>query len=258
MIPMAVDLFLFSGQSNMAGRGIVCEKWPQPAPAVRFGAGWEYRAVTAPDRLSPMVEPFGVLENRENGIDDGNMKTGSMVSSFTNAYYNETEMPIVGISASKGGSSILEWQPGTPMLEDVVSRLESARQFLSDEHCAIRHVFLVWCQGETDGDHGMPAEEYQEKFTCMWNRLKETEVEKCFLVRIGKYNGAERITYEPIRKAQEELVKCLSDVVMVSRSFTSMKHRALMKDAFHYYQTAYNEVGEEAGKNAGRFIMEQA
>ncbi|MCM1184665.1 MAG: hypothetical protein NC337_14945 [Roseburia sp.] len=88
-------------------------------------------------------------------------------------------------------------------------------------------------------------------------RRYEGGFEKCFPVRIGKYNGAENITYEQIRQAQAELSRGLSDVVMVSGSFSEMKARGLMKDSFHYYQTAYNEVGEEAGKNAGDYVKGQ-
>lgn len=248
------DLFLFSGQSNMAGRGIVCERWPQPAPSIISGAGWEYRAISAPDRLSVMKEPFGLRENRKNGIDDGSMKTGSMVTAFTNSYYKKTGIPIVGVSASKGGTSILQWQPGTPLLKDTIERLESAYRFLAAEKIHVRHRFMVWCQGETDGDHGMPAEEYKCRFICMWNELKKAGMEQCFLVRIGKYNGTGNITYEQIRQAQEDIAQSLPDVIMVSRSFSDMKERGLMKDSFHYYQMAYNEVGWEAGQNAGEGI----
>jgi len=248
------DLFLFSGQSNMAGRGIVCERWPQPAPVIISGAGWEYRAISAPNRLSRIEEPFGVRENRKNEIDDGNRKTGSMVTAFINSCYEKTGVPIVGISASKGGTSILQWQPRTPMLKDAMERLESAYGFFEAENIQVRRRFMVWCQGETDGDHGMSAEEYKCRFICMWNELKKAGIEKCFLVRIGKYNGTENITYEQIRQAQEDIVQSLPDVIMVSRSFSDMKERGLMKDAFHYYQAAYNEVGWEAGKNAGEYI----
>ena len=100
-----VDLFLFMGQSNMAGRGIVSEKWAQPAPQIMEGAGYEYRAISAPDKLYPLTEPFGRQENAEDGINDGNMKTGSLVTAFVNACYQKTGVPIVGVSASKGGSS---------------------------------------------------------------------------------------------------------------------------------------------------------
>ena len=107
-----VDLFLFMGQSNMAGRGIVSEKWAQPAPQIMEGAGYEYRAISAPDKLYPLTEPFGRQENAEDGINDGNMKTGSLVTAFVNACYQKTGVPIVGVSASKGGSSIYAVVPG--------------------------------------------------------------------------------------------------------------------------------------------------
>lgn len=138
-----VDLFLFMGQSNMAGRGIVSEKWAQPAPQIMEGAGYEYRAISAPDKLYPLTEPFGRQENAEDGINDGNMKTGSLVTAFVNACYQKTGVPIVGVSASKGGSSILQWQPGTPYLSDTLRRLAKARRFLEKEGIFIRHTFML-------------------------------------------------------------------------------------------------------------------
>ena len=198
-----------------------------------------------------------MLENKEGGINDGNRKTGSMVTAFTNACYGITKVPIIGISASKGGSSILEWQPKTPMLIDAIERLKRAQSFRAAENIHVRHRFMLWCQGETDGDNGMSVEEYKSKFARMWNELKEAGIETCFLVRIGKYNGVEDITYERIRQAQEELAQNFTDVIMVSGSFLEMKERGLMKDAFHYYQTAYNEVGCEAGKRVGEYIEKQ-
>ena len=57
-----VDVVLFMGQSNMAGRGVA-----DMAPRVQPGMGYEYRAITAPDRLVPLQEPFGKEENNPNG-----------------------------------------------------------------------------------------------------------------------------------------------------------------------------------------------
>ncbi len=58
-----VDLIMFMGQSNMAGRGRA-----QEAPAVRPGTGYEFRAVTSPDRLYPLTEPFGKDEDDIAGV----------------------------------------------------------------------------------------------------------------------------------------------------------------------------------------------
>ena len=88
----------------------------------------------------------------------------------------------------------------------------------------------------------------------MWERMKREGVERCFLIRIGRYNGAEKISYEDIRQAQEALAQKVPEVVMVSRKFAEMKARGLMKDEFHYYQQAYNEVGIQAGENTAEYI----
>ena len=142
------DLFLFMGQSNMAGRGVTCSRFPQSAPACLPGAGWEFRAVSDPNRLYPAAEPFGALENRPGGIFEPGMKTGSMVTAFINAYFEETHTPVIGVSASKGGSAIREWQPGSPFLEDALLRLRTAEKYLADSCIPIRRRFVLWCQGK--------------------------------------------------------------------------------------------------------------
>ena len=68
-----VLLIAFMGQSNMAGRGSAMK-----APALIQGAGYEYRAVTAPDCLSPLQEPFGENENHENGVTEPVFIPGSV------------------------------------------------------------------------------------------------------------------------------------------------------------------------------------
>lgn len=249
-----MDLFLFMGQSNMAGRGIPDGKTGEQAPVILPGAGYEYRAVTAPDRLFLMEEPFGKEENREGGIDDGDKKTGSLATAFINAYYLCTRIPVVAISASKGGSSILEWQAGGEFLEDAKERLRSGRKYLVEQGFRICHIYMLWCQGETDGDRGMEPEEYRLYFERMLAEMKGTGTEKCFLIRIGEYNGEEAVNYDKIIKVQTQIPKEHPDVVLVSADFTEMKKRGGMKDWYHYYQWAYNEAGLKAGMNAGIFV----
>ena len=91
-----VDLILFAGQSNMLGKGN-----SELAPIVEYG--YEYRAITAPNNLYQISEPFGLNENLEGGINDSweNMailrKSGGLVSAFANSYYETTGVPIVGV-----------------------------------------------------------------------------------------------------------------------------------------------------------------
>jgi len=253
-VQTTVDLFLFAGQSNMAGRGISCERFPERAPAVLPGAGWEYRAVSAPGRLFPITEPFGIYENNPDGIHE-NLKTGSMVSAFVNAYSAGTHIPVVGVSASKGGSVMAEWQPGTAYLTDALNRVAAAGNWLNQNEYRIRHTFVLWCQGESDGDAGTEKEAYLQGFNRMLGAMLEAGVERLFLVRIGQCNVEGSFArYEPMMEWQEEIAKTNDRVTMVSRLFSTMRDRGLMKDAFHYYQAAYNEAGTEAGKNAADYV----
>ena len=251
------DLILFAGQSNMAGRGITSERWPQEAPELTDGAGYEYRAITEPDRLSPIEEPFGVDENNPDGIFEPGMKTGSMVTAFVNEYYKRTHMPVLAVSASKGGSAISEWQGNNDYLSDAIERFQKAMAYAQKNHIHIRHKYVLWCQGETDGDRSTDMEDYGRMFINMFSQMKEAGIEKCFLVTIGEYNGGlgYEKNYVNIRKKQLDIVKSTQDIVLVCDEFHKMKARGLMKDDFHYYQHAYNEVGTMAGNEAGKFVM---
>ena len=72
-----MDLILFIGQSNMAGRGDSSK-----ATVVETGHAYEFRAISKPTRLFSLREPFGVNENNaESGVSEGT-KTGSMVFAF--------------------------------------------------------------------------------------------------------------------------------------------------------------------------------
>lgn len=135
-----IDLIAFMGQSNMAGRGTA-----KDAPKVPEGTAYEFRAVTDPTRLYPLTEPFGKDENDPEGVFEPGMKTGSMVSAFVNAYFKEAHTPVIGVSCSKGGSSIAEWIPGTPYYQDALKRVRSCSLWLADHDISIRHRFMVWC-----------------------------------------------------------------------------------------------------------------
>lgn len=253
-----VDVFLFAGQSNMAGRGIVCPRFPETAPALLPGSGWEYRAVTAPCQLCPLEEPFGKNENRPEGISE-QLKTGSMVSSFVRAYFALTNTPVVGVSASKGGSIMQEWQPEGAYLTDALGRLTAARQYLTSSGYEIRHTYVLWCQGESDADAGTSKQAYLKGFDAMLNTMLQSGIEKMFLVRIGQCNlPGSYDRYDAMRQWQEEIAASHKHVELVSRCFSSMRERGLMKDAFHYYQAGYNEAGQEAGENTARWVLENS
>jgi hypothetical protein len=247
-----VYIFIFMGQSNMAGRGIAAS-----APVVPDGWGYEYRAVTAPDRLFPLKEPFGVGENDPDGVYEPGMKTGSLVSAFVKAAYPLLAAPIAAVSCAKGGSRITEWAEGGAYYKDAARRLQKCRAYLAESGYAVRGSYLVWCQGCTDADDGMPPGVYTQKASAFIKAFLSDGVDGCFLIQIGNHRD-KPARYVPIQEAQESLCACDRRILMVSRSFKTCASRGLMKDEFHYQQEAYNEIGAEAGANAARAILQGA
>lgn len=247
------DLILFAGQSNMAGRGCA-----DMAPVCPTEAGWEYRAVTSPNRLCSIKEPFGLKENNPKGVDDGDRKKGGMVSAFVCEYHRLTGRAVIGVSASQGGTSSELWK--NILIHDAANRMKQAHEFLSTQGMRPSHSFLVWCQGETDGDHAVSAEIYRKNFLEIWNYFRSAGCEQCGLIQIGHFNSAvfpqgvggipgkaiDR-QYEAIRTEQERMTKELSDIFLAA-SFAPCEHE--MCDPFHYRQSAYNSVGMEAAYNA--------
>ena len=257
------DLILFAGQSNMAGRGITNSSHPETYPTILDGAGFEYRAISAPDTLMTIMEPFGYAENKSGGLNDGNSKTGGCVVSFVNAYYKNGGVPVIAVSASEGATDLEEWLDGyssnTGRLYDAIDRFNKAVAYCEQNNINIRHKFVAWCQGETDAkyiyDGDFTMEQYVENLDFIQQEFIGAGAEKILVIRIGKRassSGGDTglTTYDAVIEKQTELSQTDPDLVMICADFAGMRARGLMKDQSHYFQEAYNEVGNYAGINA--------
>lgn len=244
-----VELIIFAGQSNMAGRGTAAL-----APRVTEAQAWEFRAVSDPTKLYPLTEQFGYLENNPVGIWEPGMKTGSMVTSFVETYLTDSEKNVVALSASKGGSSILEWQPGTTYYRDLLERIHKAKNWLTQAGYQIERVTFLWLQGETDGDLKRTTEEYQGLATTFFQSLLEKDVDEIFVLEIGNQRDVPDL-YLPIRQAQRNL-GTLERVTWVPTSLASMRENGHMIDLFHYDQYAYNLLGKEVAQALLAFNQE--
>lgn len=243
-----VDLILFMGDLNMAGRGDKNDDI-----AVSEGHAYEFRAVSDPTKLYPLTADFGAAENLEDGIDDGENKTGSLVPSFCEAYYAQTGVPVVAVSASVGGVDIAGWRSGNGILEDAVNRLEAAKAFLAaSETHSVRHIFAVWSHGETDAAKNVTAEDYQSGVRTVVRTLTRRGVEKCFLIACGSRTDA-AAGVQTIRAAQEALCGGMAEIVPVSTAFSAIPDELIAPD--RYTQAGYRRVGANAGENAGRWVL---
>ena len=115
-----------------------------------------------PEVMKELKEPFGAeANNATSGVSETG-KSGSLVSSFVESFYAETQMPVVAVSCSKGGTPIEFWDTDGSAYSDALSRLEGARDFIAqDESMDLAHTYVVWCQGETDAENHTSEAEYQ-------------------------------------------------------------------------------------------------
>lgn len=245
-----MDLILFMGQSNMSGaNGNAAE-----APELTLGAGYEFRAVTDPDSLHVLEEPFGEKENREGLLDDTELleRRGSLVTAFVNAYYEKTGTPVVAVSASRGSSSLNGWL-NKGLKEDAAARLEAAEKCLKKEKVRVRHTYMVWFQGEADANLERTGEEYKADLKSLVSYMKEQGVETCFLIQIGT-DRENPEHHQVIMEAQLELCQEEDDIVLASDLPVKLTGED-MKDegGIHFTQKALNMIGEDAGRRAGKY-----
>ena len=248
-----VDLAIFMGQSNMAGRGEYADATECP-----IGAGYEFRSVSNADMLFGVSEPFGKSENNDSINDNGSngvdRRSGDMVSSLMNSYYAQTGVPIVGVQASRGGTNIGYWNTAAQKNE-AQSRLTAAKTYLEDNGYTVNHIFMVWCQGEADADKiysgSQSAASYKSQTLNVFEYMKTVGVTDMFIVQTGHYNGDDDTdgkhdeAYVTVHDAQAELASENNNVYTVG-SFLEFKGN--MKDNYHFHQIAYNTVGIAAGK----------
>ena len=259
-----VDLVLFSGQSNMAGRGDYDQATVCPP-----NEGFEYHSVTEPYVLSSVQEPLGKYENNtmhdagSNGIDRRN---GDMVSALMKAYYDKTGVPIVAVQASRGGTDT-GYFTGDIMTE-MQRRYNDAKTYLENSGYTVRKKFLVWCQGEADADKGRTDETYKNNTLSIFNNLKTgSEIDDFFIVRTGHYNInyglgtgetpsetalSKDAEYLRISTAQKAIADENENVTVVA-SFYNDYSLSKMRDQYHYYQPVYNAVGKLAGENIAAY-----
>ncbi len=248
-----VDLVIFMGQSNMAGRG----ENVSLAPVLEMNSAYEFKSVTDPDRLYTLQEPFGKYENIEGAINDISakkgtaVKSGCMTASLCKAYFETAGVPIVGVSASISGTSVRKFQPGQPVLNDAITRLNTAKSWLGDNGYNIRHIYMVWSQGEAD--YKEKPENYKAYLGKMIEEMRKHGVEMCFFVGIGNHLDHPGI-FDSIQNTQIEFCDTYEYAYMTTTIARTFVSRGLMSNLSHYSQEGYNLAGKEAGLAMAKYV----
>ena len=273
-----VDLVLFSGQSNMAGRGSANGNEKEPA-AVKCpsGYGYEFHSITNPSLLSSEVpyalstvsEPFGKNDNNytlndagSNGID---RRSGDMVSSLMKEYYEETGVPIVGVQASRGGQES-SFFVNASINAEMLARYNAAETYLKASGYTIRRKFMVWVQGEADADKGRSESAYKNNTLKVFSNMQSAGITDMFIVKTGHYNinynlsegaspSADALAldekYKQVNTWQQDIADENANIYTVADLYTD-EFLARMRDQYHFYQDVYNTVGATAGGNIAK------
>lgn len=245
------DIILFMGQSNMSGAGGDAGE----APKLIKGAGYEYKAITRPDEICVLQEPFGENEHKEGYLDDRNLldRGGSLVTSFVNAYYQVTQERVIGVSASRGSAQISSFN--NYLVEDVIDRLENAKRVMTEQNIHIRHIYMVWFQGETDAYCATTSDQYIGGMQNLLHTLQPYGVERCFLIQIGNVvMSGEPIDTSYIQAVQENLCAGDDNFILVSTLPREISESPYMEDGIHFTQKGLNLIGEDAGRNTGKYV----
>lgn len=251
-----VDLIIFAGQSNMCGSG--GNKAQAPTPAA--GTAYEFDVATGSKKCLSMKEPFGQGTNRQQGFDDDKVYSvsGTLVSAFSIAYYKQTKVPVVGVPAAWGGSSTNTWL-NRGLVKETQRRTKMAKAYLKKNNIKIRHIYMVWYQGESDAQQGYAPEKHMSNMKQIYKKMKTVGVEQIMIIQIGRDANNPEAGY-PIMQAQAKL--CKQDNHF---TFVSGKAKSFLDDFWGYYydsihinQTGLNIIGKEAGTNAGKYAKKHS
>lgn len=235
-----IDLIIFGGQSNMSG----CGGNASLAPVVTEDAGFEFRAISDPTQLYTIAEPFGLNENNLDGLcEKPTGKKGSLVSAFVNEYYDKTGVPVIAVSASKGEMALSQFnEPG--VVNDVTTRLVTAREWLKDNGYTIRNMYMVWLQGESDALKKTQPGVYRTQMDDFIRPLFMEGLQKVFFITPGRTIPDPNI-YNDIINAQKDMCRDSGYYSLASTILTGVSTE-YMTDIYHYNQHVLNLVGKDA------------
>ncbi len=265
----AVDIIIFSGQSNMQGQA---ERLSENE--VVAGA-YDYRFLT--DEIKPLSNPVGetvrfdgtagedispdvplreVLKDWLAAHVVGASAYGytNLVPEFCRAYIDKTGREVIAVHAAKGSTEIAYWQPSGEAYAFLVKKARAAIEKASGSY-EIGKIFFVWLQGESDAVASRSKEYYKEHLTELGAALKaDLGVEKFGVIRVGRFTGDARD--DEILDAQDEVCRENGDFLMltaIAEKLNKMPEYMNPKVAGHYSARGYEALGRAAGEALGEY-----
>ncbi|CAN8327441.1 unnamed protein product [Cochlearia groenlandica] len=212
------QIFILSGQSNMAGRGGVIKdhhhnRWvwdkivpPECAPSSSI------LRLTSDLRWEEAREPLHV------DIDTGKVCGVGPGMAFANAVKNQkmtSDSDVIGlVPCASGGTAIKEWARGEHLYETMVKRTEESRKRGGEIKA------MLWYQGESDVSNIHDAESYGSNMDRLIKNLRhDLNLPSLPIIQVAIASGGGYI--DKVREAQLGLK--LSNVVCVDAKGLQLK-----------------------------------
>ncbi|KAK7280330.1 hypothetical protein RJT34_25393 [Clitoria ternatea] len=193
------QIFILSGQSNMAGRGGVTRNqhhtpnkyWDgvvppecRPDPSIL--------RLTAALKWEPAHEPLHV------DIDTAKICGVGPGMSFANALRPRVVAPVGLVPCAVGGTAIKEWARGEHLYENMVKRAKESVK--GNDNCEMKA--LLWYQGESDTSTQYDAEAYKLNMENLIHNIRQ-DLNLPFLpiIQVALASGSEYT--EKVREAQK-------------------------------------------------------
>lgn len=248
-----VDVWLTTGQSNMAGRGDSALS-PTPDPALC----WEWDEDGSLDALAdPGVAGGGYVA-----------ATGSCLPSFVSAFTAQSARPCVVVRGAIGGTALLasnasangDWSATGTRFTNAANRALAALADIATAGHTVARVNVLWSQGEQDAVVGNDLGTYQAATEALVTRFRTAlgwPSLRVFVCRTGLKNSPGP-GWQVVRDAQD--AACAADVGLVmayTRAIDFFDLGWMKADNIHYAQTGLNDMGATAGALAATYLGEE-
>ena len=214
-----LHLYLLTGQSNMAGRGVVEDQDRTPHPRVR--------ALDREGRWTAAVDPIH-FDKPHAGVGLG--------TTFGREMAGQSPAAVIGlVPCAVGGTPMCRWRPGEDLYEGAVVR---ARIALADGVLK----GMLWHQGENDSQSPAEAREYEGRLHQMIRGFRsDLQAPDLPVVvgELGRYLDTQRFcALEPVSQALERLPDKLEHTAWVPSA--GLNHKG---DEVHFDAESLREFG---------------
>lgn len=237
------DVIIAYGQSNSVGIGANTAGYPASVhPKARA-----YNPVTG--SIIPLSK--GLISSA------GQTSTGHQYAAFANEYIKLTGRGVVIVSCGLGGTDIATLaKPGAPantIYDKMLAAVADTVAKMGAAGLTVGNRYALWNHGEQDALIGTVGSNYRAALnTLIGNMVTDlglTRFGVSVLASCTDYTAPGRV--QRIQRVQQELAKTRLDTVVVSRSQLgfSAANGMMQSDNAHYFQRAYNLVGEEIAES---------